>query len=284
MIVLDTILAVQNALESSRQSGSVGFVPTMGCLHEGHLSLVKKCMDECDTTIVSIFINPTQFNDQQDFDTYPRETTADLKMLEELGVDMVFLPNAEDIFPKNCEISVVPGKSAETLCGLSRGGHFRGVLTVVAKLFNIVQPHISYFGAKDYQQFLLISKMVSDLNFPIELRLGDTVREEDGLAMSSRNNNLSVSEREEAPILYQALEYGEKQIRKGEPNALKVIEAMMTMIIENSSFSIDYLSIVDPVTLEDVLESSPAKACLIAIAANIGTTRLIDNILHLPSK
>ena len=285
MIVVEKISELRNIIDELRSAGrKIGFVPTMGALHEGHLSLVKACQKELSATVVSIFVNPTQFNDPHDFEVYPTDNPGDLKKLEDIGgVDIVFMPGVDDVYPVGSEITVEPGPMSQVLCGMSRQGHFRGVLTVVMKLFNMVKPDAAFFGAKDYQQFSLISKMVQDLNMDIELRLGATVREEDGLAMSSRNKHLSVDEREEAPILFQALEMGRRAISKGETRPMEAIAQMMTLIIENSRFEVDYLSIVDPVTLQDKEEVSPKMPYVIAVAAFIGKTRLIDNIVVMPN-
>lgn len=269
-------------LETSKRS--LGFVPTMGAFHEGHISLFKNSIKENKHTAVSIFVNPTQFNEQSDFENYPKNNARDLEILEDLQhIDLVFLPKPEDLYLKSSSsISVNPGQKSELLCGMSRPGHFRGVLTIVLKLFNLFQADRAYFGTKDYQQFLLISEMVESFNLPIELRLVPTYRESDGLAMSSRNQHLNATDREEAPILFQSLEMGSLQIKKGENDTMKLIEMMMTNIIENSHFDIDYLSIVDPVSLEDLIEVHSKRPYLIAIAAYISGTRLIDNLLHLP--
>jgi len=255
----------------------------MGALHQGHVTLVKACSEEMDVTVVTIFVNPTQFNDAKDFENYPITLNKDLEILEALGgVDFVFAPEVDEMYPAGSQITVEPGPAAHLLCGLSRPGHFRGVLTVVMKLFNMVGPDAAFFGAKDYQQFSLIAMMVKDLNLPIELRMIPTVREEDGLAMSSRNIRLTPGQREEAPILYQSLEMGQRLIRKGEYRAMEVIAIMMNSILENSLFEIDYLSIVDPYSLEDLTEVHDEHPYLIAVAANIGSVRLIDNLLSLP--
>jgi pantoate--beta-alanine ligase len=269
--------------EARADSKNVGLVPTMGALHEGHLALVKACHDEMDISIVTLFVNPTQFNDAQDFENYPKTQAKDLEILESLGgVDVVFVPETSDMFPVGSQVTVEPGPSAHLLCGLSRPGHFRGVLTIVMKLFNIVTPDAAFFGAKDYQQFSLISMMVRDMNMPIELRMIPTIREEDGLAMSSRNTRLTPGQREEAPILFQTLEMGQRMIKKGEEKAMEVIAVMMNSILENSLFEIDYLSIVDPISLEDLTEVKADAPYLIAVAANMGPIRLIDNLLNLP--
>ena len=284
MKVIEKISELRSSLEEFRAEGKkVGLVPTMGALHEGHLTLVRASTEEMDVTVVTIFVNPTQFNDAQDFENYPKTMTEDLEILEGIGnVDIVFVPEASEMYPEGSQVTVEPGPSAHFLCGLSRPGHFRGVLTIVMKLFNMVGPDAAFFGAKDYQQFSLIAMMVKDLNLPIELRMIPTVREEDGLAMSSRNTRLSPAQREEAPILYQTLEMGSRVIRKGETRAMEVIAEMMNSILENSLFEIDYLSIVDPITLEDLTEVKPTDPYLIAVAANMGPVRLIDNLLNLP--
>jgi|SaaInlStandDraft_1057018.scaffolds.fasta_scaffold17388_3 pantoate--beta-alanine ligase len=284
MKVIEKISELRSLLEEARVEGKkVGAVPTMGAIHEGHLTLVRSCKEEMDLTIVTIFVNPTQFNEAQDFENYPKTVSKDLETLESLGgVDVVFIPETSDMYPPGSQVTVEAGPAAHLLCGLSRPGHFRGVLTVVIKLFNIIGPDAAFFGAKDYQQFNLIAMMVKDLNLPIELRMIPTVREEDGLAMSSRNTRLTPGQREEAPILFQTLEMGQRMIRKGESQAMEVIAAMMNSILENSLFEIDYLSIVDPLTLEDITEVKAEMPYLIAIAANMGPIRLIDNLLNLP--
>lgn len=284
MKVISKIAELRSQLEEFRAEGkNIGLVPTMGALHEGHLTLVRASIDEMDITVATIFVNPTQFNDAEDFENYPKTQSKDLEILEALGsVDVVFMPDAEDMYPSGSQVTVEPGPAAHVLCGLSRPGHFRGVLTIVMKLFNIVGPDAAFFGAKDYQQFSLIATMVRDLNLPLELRMIPTVREEDGLAMSSRNARLSPAQREEAPILFQTLEMGQRIIRKGETRAMEVIAEMMNSILENSLFEIDYLSIVDPITLDDITEVKAEKPYLIAVAANMGPVRLIDNLLNLP--
>lgn len=284
MTVIEKISELRARLEEVRLEGKkIGLVPTMGALHEGHLALVESSTEEMDFTVVTIFVNPTQFNDAQDFENYPKTQSKDLEILESKGgVDIVFVPEASEIYPEGSQVTVEPGPAAHALCGLSRPGHFRGVLTVVTKLFNIVGPDAAFFGAKDYQQFNLIAMMVRDLNLPLELRMIATVREEDGLAMSSRNTKLTSGQREEAPILFQTLEMGSRLIRKGKTKPMEVIAEMMTAILENSLFEIDYLSIVDPYSLEDLTEVNSDTAYLMAVAANIGPVRLIDNLLYVP--
>lgn len=255
----------------------------MGALHEGHLTLVRRSIKENDITVVSIFVNPTQFDQKEDFDHYPREMTQDLKMLEDEGVSVVFTPEAEDMYRSKSLMSVEPGPLNLKLCGMSRQNHFRGVLTVVLKLFNIVKPQIAYFGQKDYQQFLMISEMVNEFNLDVELRMCEIVREEDGLAMSSRNQRLNAEQREEAAAIYQSLEMGLKKFKKGETQALKVAGEMMESLIENTLIDIDYLAVVNPFDLEDLETVDMQQPFLIAIAAFVGPVRLIDNILYKPT-
>ena len=282
MNLIERVDECRHAVKALKKDGRhIGFVPTMGALHDGHLKLVEASLNECDATVVSIFVNPTQFNDAADFEAYEVDLKADMEKLKSLGaVDIVFSPSAEDMYPKGAMTSVHPGPMGETLEGMTRHGHFRGVLTVVMKLFSIVQPDTAFFGAKDYQQCSLVSKMISDLNLPVGLRMIDTVREEDGLAMSSRNKRLSQSQREDAPILYQALEMGKRDIKSGVA-PMEASSKMMTMILENSVCEIDYLSVVDPYTLDELQEVGDKQSFVIAVAAYFGETRLIDNITNI---
>lgn len=282
MIVAETVEEIQQLRAPYPVFQDVGFVPTMGCLHEGHLSLVRESLREHPFTIVSIFVNPTQFNNEQDFEKYPRDNARDLTLLEDLGVQAVFLPPKEELYPKGFETSVAPGWLEQKLCGLSRPGHFRGVLTVVLKLLNIILPQTLYLGQKDYQQFLLITRMLQDMNHPTSVRLMPIVREENGLAMSSRNERLSANEREEAATLFQSMEMAVNKIKSGENSAMKIIEELMVFLIEQTSFDIDYASIVDPQTLEDIQDVSMKRPFLLASAGWLGGVRLIDNILHHP--
>lgn len=286
MQVIESIQELRTQLQPLKQEGkNIGFVPTMGALHEGHFSLIKASISECQVTVVSIFLNPTQFDDQGDFENYPKNNADDLNKLDDLEhVDFVFLPKVDDIYPPGCDLSVNPGNLSDKLCGISRAGHFRGVLTVVLKLFNMVQPDTAFFGAKDFQQCVLISKMVTDFNIPVDIRMIPTVREENGLAMSSRNKHLSMGEFEEASLIFQTLERGKIMIQKGETNALKVLEFMITSLIEYGCFEVDYLVIVDPLNLEDLTEVSKDKPYCIATAVYMGKTRLIDNLLNIPNQ
>ncbi|AKG53748.1 pantoate-beta-alanine ligase [Dehalogenimonas sp. WBC-2] len=272
------ILRTVSDLRSFRTglSGSVGLVPTMGFLHEGHLSLVCQCKTNCHHTLVSIFVNPTQFGPNEDFNTYPRDIERDLTLLEATGVDAVFLPSVEEIYPPGADTLVVPGKVAERLEGAVRPGHFKGVATVVLKFFNLVQPHRAYFGQKDAQQVAVIQKMITDLNLPVDLIVMPTVREADGLAMSSRNSYLNTTERQAAAILYQALTKAGNLISLGERDT-EIIKRSMTELINTEALAaIDYISIADAASLEEL--PFFRKPALILLAVCIGKTRLIDNI------
>jgi len=257
-------------------SGTVGFVPTMGYLHKGHLALVKQARIENSNVIVSIYVNPTQFSPREDFGAYPRELNRDLELLREEGADIVFVPSDNEMYPPEFSSWVDVEKVTERLEGASRPGHFRGVATVVAKLFNIIQPSRAYFGQKDAQQVVVIKRMVADLNLGIDVVVVPTVREEDGLAMSSRNSYLSLGERQAATILFQALTLA-RQLRKGGENDAHKLRKQMTSLIQKQPLAqIDYISIADAETLEElILVDRPALASL---AVRIGKTRLIDNM------
>ncbi|MGA2671288.1 MAG: pantoate--beta-alanine ligase [Dehalococcoidia bacterium] len=257
-------------------SGTVGFVPTMGYLHEGHLALVKQAKRENSAVIVSIYVNPTQFGPREDFGAYPRDLNRDLELLRKGGADIVFVPSDEEMYPPEFSSWVDVEKVTERLEGAARPGHFRGVATVVAKLFNIVQPSRAYFGQKDAQQVVVIKRMVADLNIGTEVVVVPTVRESDGLAMSSRNVYLNPQERQAATILFQALTLA-RQLRKGgEKDAEKIRRQMASLIQKEPLAQIDYVSIADAETLEELnLLDRPAVASL---AVRIGKTRLIDNL------
>lgn len=265
----------QNLLTSKRSRLSIGFVPTMGALHAGHISLVEKSVKENDFTVVSIFVNPTQFGPNEDFSRYPRTLKADLALLEKAKADLVFVPDAKSMYSNEEGLSVKVGKVAENLCGAFRPGHFDGVATIVAKLFNIILPHTAYFGAKDYQQTVVIKQLVQDLYFPIKIKVEKTVRETDGLAMSSRNRYLSFEERKRALSLIHSLRWMESEIKKGKTH-LKKVKAKGLEILKRSVDSVDYLEIVDPETLVPLQKSQ--KKMVAAIACSIGKTRLIDNL------
>ena len=277
MIVAKSIAKVRKIInKAKKENKTIGFVPTMGALHKGHLSLVKKAKKECNFVVVSIFVNPIQFGPKEDYKKYPRTFKEDKKLL--LGyADLLFFPYVETMYKKDNSTFVEETILSKFLCGASRPGHFKGVCTVVAKLFNIVEPDIAYFGQKDYQQALIIKRMVRDLNFPVKIKVLPIVREKDGLAMSSRNTYLNEKERKEAVCLYKALNLAKNIIKEGERDSKVVIERMKNLILSHSSAKIDYIKITDPYTLEDVEKIE--KKVLVALAVFIGTTRLIDNIL-----
>lgn len=280
MKVVKTINAARKSLRLGRAAlKSVGFVPTMGALHQGHISLVNKARKENDFVVVSIFLNPTQFGQNEDLSKYPRNFKADERLLRDAGVDMVFYPSVDIMYTDDFSTYVEENQVSLGLCGAKRAGHFMGVTTVVAKLFNIIGPDKAYFGKKDYQQFLVIKKMVRDLNFPIKLYSCPIVRESDGLAMSSRNAYLSDHERKEASKLYQSLKSSKKRVKSGDICTVKqLFNAVQAGILEISvKHKIDYIEILDANTLNPV--KSLSNKTLIAIAVYVGKTRLIDNIV-----
>ena len=260
-----------------RLTKPVGFVPTMGYLHEGHLALVRQARSENPVVVVSIFVNPTQFGHQEDFEKYPRDHVLDLAILEKEKTDIVFIPSVAEIYPPQFNSWVEVGKVTGRLEGASRPGYFRGVTTVVAKLFNIVQPTRAYFGQKDAQQAIVIKKMAADLNMNLEIVTVPTVREPDGLAMSSRNIYLNPQERQAALVLYQALNLAQKLWSQGEKDAERIRQEMTALIKKQPLANIDYVSIADNETLDELdTVKSPA---LVSLAVRIGKTRLIDNIV-----
>ena len=255
----------------------VGFVPTMGYLHQGPLSLIRRSRAENLSVVISIFVNPTQFGSGEDFDSYPRDTECDLALLEKEGADVVFMPSAREIYPPQFDSWVVVDKLAQRLEGANRPGHFRGVATVCAKLFNIVKPTRAYFGQKDAQQVAVIKKMISDLNMNLKIITLPTVRESDGLAISSRNSYLNHKERQAATILYRALTLTQKLWSEGERDARRLRQEMTSLLKKEPLAKIDYVSIADRETLSELAQIiSPALASL---AVKIGSTRLIDNIV-----
>ena len=255
----------------------VGLVPTMGYLHEGHLALVRQARTENSSVVVSIFVNPTQFGPQEDFEKYPRDHVLDLAILEKEKTDIVFMPSVTEMYPPQFNSWVEVGKITERLEGASRPGHFRGVATVVAKLFNIVQPTRAYFGQKDAQQLLVIKKMVADLNMNLEIVTVPTVREPDGLAMSSRNIYLNPQERQAALVLYQALSLAQELWLQGERDAGRMRRQMLALIKKQPLADIDYVSIADTETLDELDTVKPPA--LVSLAVRIGKTRLIDNVV-----
>ncbi len=260
-----------------RLADPVGLVPTMCYLHEGHLALVRRARAENPSLVVSIFVNPTQFGPQEDFKRYPRDLQRDLTLLEEEKTDIVFMPSADAMYPPQFNSWVEVSRITGRLEGASRPGHFRGVATVVAKLFNIVQPTRAYFGQKDAQQAVIIKKMVTDLNMNLEVVIVPTVREPDGLAISSRNTYLSPKERQAAVVLYQALRLAQKLWAQGEKDAEKLRQKMTALIQKEPLATIDFVSVADPQTLEELDKVNPPV--LVSLAVKIGNTRLIDNVV-----
>ncbi len=275
MKVLSIIAEFKEARQQAK--GSVGFVPTMGYLHEGHLALVRQAKAENEVVVVSIFVNPAQFGPKEDFAKYPRDTDRDLALLEKEEVDVVFMPSAEDVYPDGFSSWVEVEKVTDRLEGAVRPGHFRGVATVVAKLFNIVEPARAYFGQKDAQQVIVIKKMVTDLNMNLNVVISPTVREADGLAMSSRNTYLSPEERKAALVLWKSLNMAQHLWQDGECKADSLRQKMIAFIQKEPLAEIDYVSVADPETLEEIAEIE--RPALVSLAVNIGKTRLIDNII-----
>ena len=277
MKIVKTINELQKLLDrNKREFGTVGFVPTMGFLHEGHLALVERARSENDIVVMSIFVNPAQFGPGEDFDAYPRDEERDAKLAEESGVNILFLPDGAEMYPTDGGIQLLPGPQATVLCGASRPGHFDGVLKVVLKLFNIVDPDRSYFGMKDAQQLAIIETFVRDFNLRTTIERVPTVREDDGLAKSSRNVNLSEIERLQAPIIQEAHSVGKALFHEGA--SVKVIEQKVAEhITENSSGKIDYVSLLSYPSLRPFTGDS--EEAIIASAVKFEKTRLIDNII-----
>jgi pantoate--beta-alanine ligase len=272
--VADSIADIRVMLNKRRGRGQVGLVPTMGALHAGHVRLFETARRECDTLVVSIFVNPLQFDRADDLSSYPRQLEQDLRVCETAGVDLVFAPVPGEMYPRPVSCAVDIGRLADHLCGKYRPGHFRGVATIVLKLLNIIQPTRAYFGEKDAQQLAIIRRVVGDLNVPVEVVPVATVREEDGLALSSRNRRLTGPERNLAPSLYRALQTGCSMISAGETDSAAVTSKAMTQIPED--VRLEYLEIVDPEGLQPVTRID--RPVLIAGAVWIGQTRLIDNL------
>lgn len=281
MQILSGIPEIRAILRDLRSDSNVGLVPTMGALHAGHCSLVRAARQRCGVVVASIFVNPTQFGPNEDFSRYPRTLEEDCRILKAEGVDMVFTPTADMMYLHNASTFVEVAGVSERLDGASRPGHFRGVATVVAKLFHIVQPEFAFFGQKDAAQVAVLRQMVRDLNLPVELVVCPTVREPDGLAMSSRNRYLSADERRQALALFHALKAARTRAEKGEHHAANLLQAMTGTLQQEPAIRTDYVAVVNPDTLlplEDV-----RSGALLAIAAYVGSTRLIDNILLPPS-
>ncbi len=265
------------ALEERTRGRSIGLVPTMGALHEGHLSLVRSARRENDFVIVSIFVNPTQFGPQEDLEQYPRDLEGDLRKIEAERVDVAYAPPVEEVYAPGFQTYVEVEDLGKRLDGASRPGHFRGVATVVAKLFNITQPHRAYFGQKDAAQVAVIRRLIQDLNFPLQLIVRPIVREPDGLAMSSRNAYLDPQQRRAASVLYRSLQAAEARYRAGERSGEALRQILLTCLSSESLVRVDYAAVVDPDSLLPLLKVE--DGALIAVAAWVGKTRLIDNLL-----
>lgn len=278
METIREIASLRQIIKDARRHGkAVGFVPTMGYLHEGHLSLLRRARTENDLTVLSIFVNPLQFGANEDFTEYPRDLERDSALAEEAGCDLIFYPTIKEMYPRGYATYVDVERLTTGLCGASRPGHFRGVTTVVTKLFNIVTPDRTYFGQKDAQQAMVIQRMAADLNMDLEVIVMPTIREHDGLAMSSRNAYLMPEQRKAAPILHQSLRLAEESIKKGERDAAAVRDQIIQNISPEPLASIDYVSVTDTSELKDITRIE--DSVLIALAVRFGQTRLIDNIL-----
>ena len=277
MIIANTVKDVRDVVKEWKRNGlTVGLVPTMGALHEGHASLVTAAAAGCDRVVASVFVNPTQFGEGEDLDSYPRDFERDCGILEERGCHMVFHPSVEEMYPEGYATYVnLESEMTKQLCGKSRPGHFRGVCSVVSKLFNIVDPDRAYFGEKDAQQLAVIKRMVKDMNFDIEIVGCPTVREDDGLAKSSRNSYLNERERAAATVLYRSMERAKAMAKEGVSDASQLLEAMRDVVSAEPLARIDYIEAVDGETL--MPKEKLAAGDLVAMAVYIGSTRLIDN-------
>jgi pantoate--beta-alanine ligase len=278
MKIISTITEMQQQMQKLKSEGnSIGYVPTMGFLHEGHMSLMKRARKENEVVVLSIFVNPLQFGPNEDLDAYPRDFERDHRIAESEGVDYIFYPSAEEMYPNNASVKVTVVDRTNVLCGKSRPGHFDGVATVLIKLFNIVQPTRAYFGLKDAQQVAVVEGLVQDFNFPIELIPVDTVREEDGLAKSSRNVYLNELEREQAPELNRSLLLAKAAVESGERNPAKLSDMMKNHINENTTGIVDYIEIYSYPELQSLKELT--GRIIIAMAVKFSKARLIDNII-----
>ena len=278
MKIAKTIKSVRKLVRAARNTGRIiGFVPTMGALHIGHISLIAAARKKCDFVVVSIFVNPTQFGPREDFQKYPRPLAADLKICRKAGVDVVFAPTSKEMYGDENLTWVNVEKLTGPLCGQSRPGHFRGVATVCAKLFNIVLPDVAFFGQKDAQQAVVIKKMVADLNMPLKIVVCPTVRQADGLAVSSRNQYLTPEQKKDAVFLYKSLQKCREMVEAGVKNVPEIAAQMRKILNSSPLIEIEYIGIVDAETLEAIDRIS--GRVLAALAVRIGPTRLIDNIL-----
>jgi pantoate--beta-alanine ligase len=279
MQILQTAAALQAQTETWRREGQrIGLVPTMGALHEGHLQLVRAAAQECDVVVVSIFVNPTQFNNPEDYRLYPRLPEADADLLEPAGCTALFLPSVEEMYPRPTVLHFDFGSLERVMEGAHRPGHFNGVATVVSKLFHLCRPHRAYFGQKDFQQVAIVRQLVQDLSFDLELVAFPTIREEDGLAMSSRNRRLSSEARLVAPALYQALQKAEQLVQeRAAPDVVRA--AAIEALSHQPSIMLEYFEVADAATLQPVTAWQPEQLVALCLAAQIGGVRLIDNVV-----
>jgi pantoate--beta-alanine ligase len=280
MKIISGIGEMQKISNDLRRSGKrIGVVPTMGFLHEGHLSLIRVARQQADIVITTIFVNPTQFGPHEDFEKYPRDIERDTRLAESAGTDILFTPAVADMYPEFYRTYVAVEKMTEVLEGSVRPTHFRGVTTIVSKLFNITKPHVAVFGQKDAQQSVVIKRMASDLNFDINIIVGPIVREPDGLAMSSRNVYLSPAERNQSTVLYRSLVHAKGCVEKKERQSTVIVAEMMNIISASPLARVDYISIANPDTLDEISLSKPGEMILISLAVRFGATRLLDNAL-----
>jgi pantoate--beta-alanine ligase len=278
MRVVKTVKSLRSLIATAKaQNRRIGFVPTMGALHEGHLSLIRKCRRETDFAVVSVFVNPKQFGPGEDFAAYPRPEKKDILLAKKEKVDIIFCPSEKEMYPTSFLTSIRVDRITETLCGASRPGHFHGVTTVVGKLLNIVGPDALYLGQKDAQQAVVLKRMAADLNFPVAVKVCPIVREGDGLAMSSRNGYLTPRQRTEAPVLFESLRIARKKVFAGERSTAKITGLIRTHIEKHSSGKVDYIACVDADSLAP-LKRIKGKV-MVALAVKLGQTRLMDNII-----
>ncbi|MEI6597439.1 MAG: pantoate--beta-alanine ligase [bacterium] len=278
MLVVNTITELRQILAAQRKAGrTIGLVPTMGCLHAGHLSLIKRARAEADFTVVSIFVNPTQFGPNEDFSKYPRTFEADRDACSKASVDLIFAPSVEEFYSKNANTWVGVEKVTTGLCGAFRPGHFRGVSTVVAMLFNVIQPTCAVFGRKDLQQCVVIKQMVHDLHIPVKVIIDETVREPNGLALSSRNRYLTPEELQKATAISAACKVAQELVQNGETNPIRIEKAAIKRLTQDASLRVQYLKVVHRETLSEVTKIIPGE-CALALACYLGNTRLIDNV------
>lgn len=278
MKVITEIAKLRGELKKERLAGkTIGLVPTMGYFHQGHLSLMHRAKKDCDIVVVSLYVNPIQFSPQEDFTFYPRDFERDKRLAEKVGIDYLFSPSDEEMYPSEHLTHVQVEKITDKLCGAHRPGHFRGVTTVCAKLFNLVQPHKAYFGQKDYQQTVVIKKMVKDLNFNLEVVTVPTVREPSGLALSSRNTYLNAAQRKAASVLFKSLQEAQELFKQGEREGETIKRKVLQRLKEEPQVNLEYLSLCHPQSLQEL--GQVKKEGLLALAARVGKARLIEHII-----